>query len=110
MGAISLNRNVNSSHMLIRSFIAEHLVDFKFYDVMLLAFVKCNKAWVESWFPNKDELDKLNVLKPLSGDHTYFLRYEEEGNKRLAVDVSSNWVKDTFFAQGWQIDMDVSPW
>jgi hypothetical protein len=101
----NVNHHIHSPGLSSLTFRQLHI-----YDTLLLGFVKCNKAWVESWFPTREELDKLNKIKPLRQDHTYFLRYEEEGNKRRAVDVSNNWVKETFFTKGWQTLMSVSPW
>jgi hypothetical protein len=60
---------------------------------MLWAFTKSDANWVKSWFPNEDELKRLQEKGPLSEDRTYVLRYDDEGDKRHALDVSRDWYK-----------------
>jgi hypothetical protein len=60
---------------------------------MLWAFTKSDANWVKSWFPNEDELKRLQEKGPLSEDRTYVLRYGDEGDKRHALDVSRDWYK-----------------
>jgi len=58
---------------------------------MLLAFRKCSVDWVESWFPNDEELKQLTDSNHLTGDDTYFLRYSQDDRKRHPVAVSPAW-------------------
>ena len=57
----------------------------------MFAFLKCNQAWVETWFPDSGELEKLAETKPLADGEGYFLKYDSADGKRHPVTVSSHW-------------------
>jgi hypothetical protein len=61
---------------------------------MLFAFRKCSIDWVESWFPDEEELKKLADSNPLAVNDTYFLRYSQDDQKRHPVAVSPGWIND----------------
>jgi hypothetical protein len=60
-----------------------------------LAFSNSQPAWISSWFPSAEELEKLASV-PLTGDDTYFLKYDPVDGKRHPVTVSPGWVDKNF--------------
>lgn len=66
------------------------------YINLLLAFVKCSPAWVQSWLVNAEE---RNAMEPVANGGSYFLRHDDEGDKRQAVAVTPSWV-DTYVGTG----------
>ena len=68
------------------------LVDLDLYTNILLGFVKCKAAWVQSWFPNFDEYDKLLKISPRTQDNAFMLRYNQTVGKRHANAIATTWM------------------
>jgi hypothetical protein len=61
------------------------------YTNILLGFVKCKAAWVQSWFPNVDEYDKLLEISPATQHNAFMLRYNQTDGKRHAIAIATTW-------------------
>lgn len=75
---------------------ADLSVDHDLYTNILLGFVKCEPAWVKSWFPTDEEFETLNEKAPLSEDTSFMLRYDEKDGKRHGFTVDVGWTVDEY--------------
>jgi hypothetical protein len=75
---------------------ANSLVDHDLYTNILLGFVKCEPAWVKSWFATEEEFKTLNEKTPLPEDTSFMLRYNEKDGKRRAFTVDIGWAVDEY--------------
>jgi hypothetical protein len=80
------------------------------YNRVLFGFLKCQQAWVESWFPDPDEMKKLKDANQVNGHDTVFLRYNETDNERHPVIISRGWADEIFSRVGESNSESVSPW
>jgi len=79
---------------------ADLVVDLDLYTNILLGFVKCKPAWVQSWFPYPVDYDKLSNRSPATRETAFMLKYDQEDGKRHAVAIAETWVSWNYLGFG----------
>jgi hypothetical protein len=77
----------------------------------LLGFLNINADSIINWFPNSEELGKLDETILRDGG-TYMLKYVPAEDKRFGISTYPKWAKDSFSneAEAAQANRDVEAW